>query len=291
MNNYEKRLLSHLQEDNSKDKNDPLGNVKNAMGEIAFVSGNPLTKTEITLQISIRYFDDFTSAPLLPGALPLALQTKLPVFLFGLTDYYGGYTKCRTFSQISNNNLIPNQWSLQGTSTRAGVNQLGVSIFGLNGNDAIIQQFGVFIAGTYVPGDLIFLFFGNGGVSGVWSIMIVHCNNVAYGTFLNSFVSDLITINTIRYIVPIANINQFVHPLRFGYQTLFGKTDFDSIDPRMYITSTDFQQQIADIPIKLPIDKAVMLLTDIDTACQNISMVLFVEKVEPLTHKNNLSKR
>jgi hypothetical protein len=261
------------------------------MGEIAYSAGNPLTKTEINLQISIRYFDDFTSAPLLPAALPAALQTKIPVFLFGLTDYYGGYTKSRTFAQISNNNLIPNIWSLQGTSTRAGVNQLGVSIFGLNGNDAIIQQFGVFIAGTYVPGDLIFLFFGNGGVSGVWAIMIVHCNNVAYGTFLNSFVSDLITINTIRYIVPIANINQFVHPLRFGYQTLFGKTEFDSIDPRMYITSTDFQQQIADIPIRLPIDKAVMLLTDIDVACQNISMVLFVEKVEPLTHKKNLNKR
>ena len=71
--------------------------------------------------------------------------------------------------------------------------------------------------------------------------VIIHCENVAYATFLNSFVSDLITINTLRYIVPIANINQFINPVVFGYQTLFGKLYTDNIDPRNFITSTDFQ--------------------------------------------------
>jgi hypothetical protein len=115
--------------------------------------------------------------------------------------------------------------------------------------------------------------------------IIVHCNNVAFGTFLNSFVSDLITINTLRYIVPIANIDQLINPLKFGYQTLFGKTFTDDIDPRQFITSRDFQQQISDIPINLPIDKQVMLGTHIDYNCPKFDMILFVEKVEPLTHK------
>jgi len=45
MKQYERRLLNHLQEDNSKGDNDPLTDVRKAMGSIAYVAGNPLTKT------------------------------------------------------------------------------------------------------------------------------------------------------------------------------------------------------------------------------------------------------
>ena len=93
----------------------------------------------------------------------------------------------------------------------------------------------------------------------------------------------MITISQIRYFVP--NINQFVNPVFFGYQTLFGKTTFDSLDPRMYILSTSMQQAICDIPLNLPIDKNLMIGMQIDVFCQAINWVLFVEKVEPLTHK------
>lgn len=126
---------------------------------------------------------------------------------------------------------------------------------------------------------------GFAGINLFTAEIIVHCNNVAFGTFLNSFVSDLITINTLRYMVPIANINQFINPLKFGYQTLFGKTFTDDIDPRNYITSRDFQQQISDIPINLPIDKQMMLGVQINFDCPTFDMILFVEKVEPLTYK------
>lgn len=119
--------------------------------------------------------------------------------------------------------------------------------------------------------------------------IIVHCNNIAYGTFLNSFVSDLITINTIRYIVPIANINQFVNPLIFFYQSLFGKTNVNSVDPRMFITSKDFQQQISDIPVNLPIDKKLSLAVAVDFNCQNFNMILFVESVQSLTNNPKIN--
>jgi hypothetical protein len=94
-----------------------------------------------------------------------------------------------------------------------------------------------------------------------------------------------------RFIVPIANINTYINPIRFTYQDLFGKTTSDSIDPRMYITSTDFQQQICDIPINLPIDKALIMTLELDFVCPRMSIILFVEKVEPLIHKKNLNKR
>lgn len=287
MNNYEKRLLSHLQEDNSQSKNDPLADVKNAMGEIAFSAGNPLTKTEITLQITLTYWDTATGLQVLPGALPVNLQTKLPVFLFGLTDFYGGFAKNKLISGI--NTLIGNpNWTMFNSFTTALGTQQMAGIIGNSSTDAVIRQF-VPAGMTYDSGDLVLLFYG--GAAAILAVLKVHCNNVSYGTFLNSFVSDLITINSMRLIVPIANINQFLNPLIFGYQTLFGKTFSDNVDPRQYITSTDFQQQICDIPIQLPIDKAALLQFDIIYTCQSMSIVLFVEKVEPLTHKSNLNKQ
>ena len=115
--------------------------------------------------------------------------------------------------------------------------------------------------------------------------IIIHCNNVAYGTFLNSFVSDLITINNIRYNVPIANINQFINPIHFAVQSLFGKLYTDTIDPRMYKTPADFQNQIADIPLNFPIDKNFIMGSYIDFDVEHLSFIFMVEKVEPLTHK------
>jgi hypothetical protein len=281
---YEKRLLNNLESEVSTEA--PLKNIRKELGSIAYVPGNPLTKTEITLNIRTQFFDDFTSAPVLPAALPPALQTVVPVFLFGLTDFHGGYLKSKVLSKVVQNVLSVNTWNMPGVQVRAGVQQQSVGIFGYNTGDNIAAQFGAFIAGSYQIGDLMMILFSpSGGASGTWCIITVHCENVAYGTFLNSFVSDLITIDTIRYIVPIASVAQFINPLTFGYQTLFGKFSTDSIDPRMYITNKDFQQQIADIPINLPIDKAMLLNMQISFFCQTFSLVLFVKKVEQLTHK------
>jgi hypothetical protein len=207
-----------------------------------------------------------------PAALPVALQTTLPAYIFGLTDFYGGFPKANTI-------LPPGLgWF------RSGFNQ--VADCGIVGY-TFVPTFGVAPLPPYVNGDLVMMFWDvlPGGIPNFIAWVVIHCNNVAYGTFLNSFVSDLITIDLIRYIVPIANINQLANPVFFGTQSLFGKTKFDSIDPRMYITSRDFQQQIADIPVNLPIDKTLMTGFQLDVFCQQVSWVLFVKKVEPLTHK------
>ena len=278
MRSYEKRLLGHLQEDNSQGKNDPLADVKNAMGQIAYSAGNPLTKTEITIRINIYYLD---GANVLqpPANLPVVYRTTFPVLLFSLTDFYGGFKRSLTINPLTP--LL--YFAAPIDAFYLGI--WGVSLFRILGIGNVID--------TYPDeGDLIYMFKWNFPGGPNWTaIIIIHCNNVAYGTFLNSFVSDLITINTLRLIVPIANINQYVNGLTFGYQTLFGKTSYDTVDPRMYITNTDFQQQICDIPINLPIDKACMLNYQLNWDCVSSQVILFVEKVEPLTHKSNLSKR
>jgi hypothetical protein len=257
MKKFEKQLLNHLQQDEIS--NDvPLKNVRQGLGSVAYAVGNPATKTEISLQVSLFY--TAAGVQVFPAALPAALQTSIPVYLFGLTDFYGGYFKSRLITP-----QIPT-WVYTGSVIVGYNTMIGFGVPGAN----------------IFPGDLLTQYVEPGGIT---ASIIVHCNNIAYGTFLNSFVSDLITIDSIRYIVPIANVNQFINPVIISQQTLFGKVNSDSIDPRMYITSRDFQQQISDLPMNLPIDKSIMIGLQMDVFCPAFSWVLFVKKVESLTHK------
>lgn len=266
MKDYEKRLLDHLQNDNPPDV--PLAEVRQAMGHIGQTVGNPLSKTEIALSITSYIWSVGVGAIILPAALPANLQTTVPVCLFGLTDMHGGYL--RSF-QI---NPFPGGWQLAAAVVPVGI---------VNFNAVNLPGWAF---GFVQPGDMTFTYVDATGLFNI--IVVIHCSNVAYGTFLNSFVSDLITISHIRYFVP--NINQFVNPIIFGYQTLFGKVSTDSIDPRLYILGKDPQQAICDIPVNLPIDKNLMIGLQMSVFCQTINWILFVEKVEALTHERKNKK-
>jgi hypothetical protein len=254
MKEYEKTLLNHLQDDSLPDV--PLAEVRAAMGHIGQTVGNPLTKTEIAITITLNFFDNVGN-PIAPAALPANQQVNMPVYLFGLMDLMGGFLR---------NSVITAPlatWAF--INSRIVGYQLAAPVYGI----------GVF-------GDLVLQY--QEPVTLNRSLICVHCNNVAYGTFLHSFVSDLITISHIRFFTP--NLNQFVNPIVFAYQTLFGKVSTDSIDPRLYILGKDPQQLICDLPVNLAIDKNLMISFYMDTFIPAINLVLFVEKVEALTHKN-----
>jgi hypothetical protein len=266
MKDYEKTLLSNLQTDKSSKL--PLAELKKSLGVLSDTVGNPLKKTEISITIT-TVFGQLGVGIVAPGLLPPPAMTKIPVFLFGLTDYYGGYQKM--------NLIIPpiNGWI---RNNNVGISNIPQGIYGFNfyAGDIFMIPFltigDMVLCYTYVP------------LPGLYVLVIIHCNNVAYGTFLNSFVSDLITIDVMRYILTLININQFLNPLIFGTQTLFGKVKTDNIDPRMYIRPKDPQQQISDIPLTLPIDKTLMLGFYMDYNIQAANFILFVSKVEQLTH-------
>lgn len=269
MKKYETLLFNKL---NHAEQDEPLKHVRSALGSLGYAKGNPLSKTEISIQVTLRFFDVSilgAGIEIPPAALPVALQTSLPCFLFSLTDYYGSFIASRLI------NILPNPWGVG----VGGVN--GIVGFGVN---PWVSPLGVQPA---LLGDLQLIYFFNVFPVSVIAVISVHCNNVSYGTFLNSFVSDLITISVLRMIVPPANILQFTYPIHVSTQSLFGKVVTDNIDPRMYITPKDFQAQIADIPFNLPIDKTLMVGFNIDIFCQMISFVLFVEKIEPLIYKRN----
>jgi hypothetical protein len=269
-------------------------NIKAELGKLRpDIDGNVI-RTEIA--ISIRSYFYLGGFEMTPDNLEGRLQTKLPVWLFGLSDYYSGFTRAERIvppllRDIQLNAILLFQRWIRRPRV---LGQFNSAIYGYN---CYNQYLGI-PAGNRNPlsvGDMYFWFSAElpTFLSGRLALITVHSPDVAYGTFLNSFVSDLITIDRIKIIVPLEGIagaippDQFKNPLIFVYQDLFGVTITDTVDPRMFITSRDMQQQICDIPLELPLDKNLMLGFYLDVLCTSMDIVLYVSKVESLTYKLN----
>jgi hypothetical protein len=236
---------------------EPLSNIKREMGSVAHVIGNPMFKAEISVRVTKIYFD-VGGVVILPAALPANERNKIPFYVWGLNDYHSSFPVIRTLVPITD------PWTWIGTLIYTNFNAVFVNAGAVNGDLVSIYT-------NFATGDDCFV--------------VVHCNNVAYGTLLNSFESELISISNFRYFVNAANINQFINPITFAYQTLFGKVSSDSVDPRMYVLPTEPQQNIADIATAFPIDKNLMTGSLMEFDCQTLNFIFFAEKVEHLTGK------
>ena len=258
MNKAQKILLKELKE--KSEDTELLSSIKKSVDPIGHLRGKPGFIAEI--QISATKIYTNIGAIIAPAAVPAAQQVQLPFHIFGLTDFQGGWLGSHTVKPIN-----PNWVQLPGTT--------GIVEF----NSAALPGF---LLPLLSNGDMVFAYQDPTGLV-VNAFIILHCNNVAYGTFLNSFSSDLIILNAIQYSVPILNLNQMNQTLSFSTQSLFGKLLTDTIDPRMYITNQQFQQQVSNIPVTLPIDKSLIMSSYMDFDCQTLNFILTVQKVKPLT--------
>lgn len=259
-----RKLLDTLKGKQPVNSEEPFKNIKNALGSLANVKGNPLTKAEVRLQVSLRYYNPGAPAVVLPAALPAAMQTRLPVYLFGLTDSWGSYNNLVS--------LLPPfaPWN----KPRYGVNDCSPA--GIWGQTSEFSGGALAITGDWCDwGDGLQSYFNFPNYAGV----IIHCNNVAYGTFLNNFTSDTIYLSKIRFFIPLANINQLDNPIFFSYQSQFGSKAIDSIDLKMYGLSTNMQPNIIDLPVNMPVDKNFSMGFYQNFDCTDLSMILFIEKV------------
>jgi hypothetical protein len=424
MKSHERGLLKFLN-CSSYDQQDILKNIKEGMGSLREIEGNPLFKSELAITVTKNYF--LNGQQIAPAALPLALQTELPFYIFGLSDSHTSYANSRFYFNgfepwiVPDNsgqrlgpelfdwtaamaaaywNIIDPGWIIGPTALSWGGGGQGhierfnfwrqnqkykityKSIFAPNRNiitanqiivihnvapiidmnviyengdfsvdfltapnnfatstpDLIIRvtndalgnigrldylsikeiqgfdlfsgdpAFGIYgftktgvLSQNVQRGDAVLTYVSN--VNGVqipdnWTRfieqnyvceIIIHCNNIPYGSLLQSLASDMLVINQIRYNVPppsVATPNtilQFNNPLIFLYQQMLGKMKSDSVDPNMFNTPDDFQNQICDIPVKVPIDRNFGIGSNINFDINNLSFTFFVSKVEPLT--------
>lgn len=269
MKTARRKLFETLQDKKIISSEEPLSNVKKGLGSLGYLQGNPLTKTEILINIRLIFYDLATGLDIAPAAVPAAFQTQIPVYLFGLTDFFGGYNRMQTLVPA-----IP-QW-VNPPFPWLGAFPYGIyEVTGADGGSLNIRA-------TAQPGDMLQFYGDITPLSNLGAAIVIHCENVAYGTLLNSFVSENIVLDRIRYITPAANPTQLDNPITLATQSIFGKTFSDKIDPRMFTFNSSPQANLVDIPLNSPITKDVMMGFYMNFDCPNVSFVMFVKKVENL---------
>lgn len=264
MTSEEKRLMKQLSGANHMELL-PGGEVSRSGGVNASISqivGNPAFKAEITLQVFVRYYSQAvvgTPAAVVPGA---GQQTNLPLYLFGNIDKASNYARARQ--------LVPGGagWTYADMAViEVGNGRTGY--FPLPHAAASVEYIsGSIFNNLTLNGDLLFLIPMAGFVAGaagttVTAEIIVRCPNVPYTSLLAALNSDMMTLNMIRYVVPVAAVAQLGQQITLIKSSMFGKASQDTLDPQTFITPGTFQPQIADIPITLPIDKNFVAATEI----------------------------
>lgn len=223
------------------------------------IIGNPIHVAQFNIEFSIYYYSQPLAAFIAPAGLPGAIQTVNKAVVFGNADFASNFAKAKTY--------IPDLVWVE-------------NIAGIWGRDVNAAGAAV-IAPHMQDGDL--LFYDTSAVGGgYWRFTIIRCPQTAYGSLLDAVGSDTFILNMIRYRVDPTQLGQLNNQIIIGKQSIFGKTLDDKVDPGTYVTSNTINQNIADIPINLGIDKHVFLATYINYDVQNFSWVVTVKHVKKL---------
>lgn len=220
-----------------------------------------LEKLEISLLYESRYrasIGGFPEVEILPALLDNSLKTKIPITLFGLTDYFGSY--------VASFQVLPliNPW---------GNNQI----------TRLIVKFSNTVNYNYEKrGQLINIYQSslNGGADIYTYYSNIYCNSVAYGTLLNNLSDSIYLIKSIKVVFNNANITQLDNPLLFSKQNINGKLITDSIDLKTFVLPSSFNQTIVDIPLNIILDKNLMINQYIEFDCTNIQYIFTLIKIK-----------
>jgi hypothetical protein len=250
---------------------------------IAQIMNNPQFKAEISFNFSVKFYSQAvvgTAVEVLAAALPAGQKTTYPLFLFGNTDYQGSYAKARQ--------LLPNSsWDLTKMALIQGGDMSKAAIRPLGSN--IDYTLGSIVNNRVQAGDLLIAIPMVGFVAGaagttVIAEILIRCTNVAYLTLLNALSSDLITLNMIRYTVDTTQTSQLQNQILIIMQSLFGKAATDTLDPNTFVTGQTYNRNIADIPLTLPVDKNLVLATNVNFDVVSFSWTCTVSKIDKLAY-------
>ncbi len=281
MTEYQKNLLAELGGFDNLELSKVKGSSNPALGaELAGIVGNPEFKAEITVNVSTRYYSQAvvgTPVNVLAAALPVAQQTQVPAFMFGTNDMQAGFSAGR-------NTIIPAGWNI------ADMKQIVVGQGEVDYNPLPHAAAGVdYAVGSIFfnqaqAGDLVLVIPMNGFVAGaaattIAAEVIIHCNNVPYASLLNTINSDVFRINMIRYTVPVAQIAQLQNQITVVTQSIFGKVARDTIDPNTYITGGTFNPNIADMALRLLVNKYFGLYFPVNFDVVQLSWTITIEKL------------
>lgn len=275
MRNNEKELLSMLDKNvNAFDHHadDVIAPAMPQSNKLALgaTAGNPNFTAQFDLQLRLLYFTEalgvYTS--ILPAALNAALQNRLPMFVFGNSDYAGG------FKNAIGNFPLNGGWTYTGNAPFIYGKDVARSAFG-NLDATAVANLEV--------GDLVLPITATVGGTNYVCLSVVRCQEVAYGKLLDAINSDVFWINTIRYVInDNTQLAQFDNTIKILTQSLFGLAKQNNISPNSNKVPHQFQNGIIDLPIKKGIDKNQLFGMYVNYTAVSLQWSIFVQQVDKL---------
>jgi len=243
--------------------------------QLMATQGNPAFTAQFDVQLNLLYFTENagvytvkTAAQIL-AAQP-SLATKLPHFLFGNTDYQGGFARLKAAVQLA-------VWAYDIPFINGSIVQPG----------CVFSAFDANVKALLNTGDLVLPFTATlGGVNYV-ALSVIHCTQVAYGTLLQALSSDMFQMNMIRYIISdttAVGLAQYQNNINIFKQSLFGKFDSDFVSPNSFKLPEQMQDGVIDIPLVKGIDKQIALAVQANYNVPNLQWSLFVAMVNKLAY-------
>ncbi len=288
MTDAEQALLEKLQGSDSLElvKGGQISTSRGVGAALSQIVGNPPFKAEISLNIHTRYYSQAavgTPVVVAAAAIPVAQQTTLPVYIFGNSDFAANYARARQIVPGGGGWNYADMKVIIGGKGEVGYHPLP------HAAASVEYQSGTVFNNLLNNGDVLFvipMLLFVAGVAGttITAEIQVTCANVPYTTLIDSLSSDLITLNMIRYTVGALLVAQLTNQITLIRQSLFGKTNTDTLDPNTYITGGTYNPNIADIPITIPIDKNLVLSTVINFDAILINWVVTVATIKKLTN-------
>jgi hypothetical protein len=253
LSRHDMQLLNHVRNESDSygaDHADAPIAVNPGATRLGGSAGNPSFVAQFDVSVVLAWFTvaagvyTATTYAAVAAAVPATAAAKLPAFVFGNSDFAGGFAKLRAQFPLTT-------WTYDNPLIY-GVGREGTSFGDL---DAVAKA-------ALSPGDLVIpVTLISGGINYV-TFVIVRCTQVAYGTLLDALNSDMFMMNMIRFIVPdatAASLNQYQNNISILKQSLFGKFDSDFVSPNSFKLPEQQQDNIIDIPLKKGIDKQVAL--------------------------------
>jgi hypothetical protein len=208
------------------------------------------------------------------AALPATLKTKVPAVLFGWADYASGFAYGRQKLPLTGG------WAYKDVFTYGKDEPSTIADLAATYN----VPFPAAVSSQLQIGDVVIaLEYVSGGATDNYAFVVHRCQNVAYGSLLESLASDRFGINQIRYNIPdTTKVAQFSNKLVLLRQSLFGRDTADSINPSAFKKPEQFQNGIVDIGLKKGIDKETSIGTYVNYDVEQIDLSIYVWKTKKL---------
>lgn len=244
------------------------GGVDNADISLGQGQDNPVFKAQTDLLVYKVYgtVASSTITKIASSSLNASLQTGLPFFLFGNSDFASGYKKFREETPVSNTN-----WTLA-----------EIGVFGRDNFPTLDALTATAFTSLLQRGDMVFIFISSLPGSGTTSIAMVYvrCNTTPYASILDSLNSDKFLINQIRYKIPTTNQDQINQDFTILDVSLFGNTKKDSVSPVAFFSPNQQQANIIDIPLQVEFNKRKGLSSYIDYLSDSLTLSLYIAQTQ-----------